>query len=96
MNGRVGLPSWVTWARKVQRGRPVIAVAGGSLPHSRASRLAACAFSAVVIRCERLVVSAFSVSRVSRSGFWLSSVARMPYFAVCSSSAARFPPAAPS
>ena len=91
MNGRVSLPWWVTCAMNVQRGSPVIALAGGSPPHSRAIKPAACAFSAVVIRWLRLVVSAFRVSLVSRSGFWLSSVPRMPYFAVCSSSAARFP-----
>ena len=60
-NGRVSWPWWVTCAMNVQRGRAVIALAGGSPPHSRAIRPAACAFSAVLIRCERLVVSAFSV-----------------------------------
>jgi hypothetical protein len=74
----------------------MIALAGGSPPHSRAISPAARAFNAVVIRCERFVVSAFRVSLVSRSGFWLSSVPLIPYFAVCSSKAARLPPAAPS
>ncbi len=62
-------PLWVTCAMNVLRGRPMIALAGGSPPHSRAIIPAACAFSAVVIRWLRFVVSAFNVSLVSRSGF---------------------------
>ena len=53
----------------VRRGSPVIADAGGSPPHSREISPAACEFSAVLIRWLRLVVSAFSVDAVNRSGF---------------------------
>ena len=44
---------------------------------------AAWELSAVVSRWERLVVSAFSVCGLSRSGFWLSNTARSPNLALC-------------
>ena len=61
-------------------------------PHSRAIMPAAFALTVELSRCERLVVTAFHVASVSRSGFWLNRNARPPYFADCSNSAGRFGP----